>query len=117
MRPRMPAACGSTCWYQPCPHSAPSREQLISMRRSRTADSPCRTPVIISTSPSSSAICASRAAIIGSTLICRVHHLKVLLFGGGMRSEEHTSELQSLMRTSYAVFCLKNKNNEELSHT
>src|SRR3546814_3822344 len=25
------------------------------------------------------------------------------------RSEEHTSELQSLMRTSYAVFCLKNK--------
>src|SRR3546814_5975851 len=27
-----------------------------------------------------------------------------------MRSEEHTSELQSLMRTSYAVFCLKNKN-------
>src|SRR3546814_9427301 len=26
-----------------------------------------------------------------------------------MRSEEHTSELQSLMRTSYAVFCLKNK--------
>src|SRR3546814_9772033 len=26
-------------------------------------------------------------------------------------SEEHTSELQSLMRISYAVFCLKNKNN------
>src|SRR3546814_8972010 len=28
---------------------------------------------------------------------------------GGERSEEHTSELQSLMRISYAVFCLKNK--------
>src|SRR3546814_6148429 len=27
----------------------------------------------------------------------------------GMRSEEHTSELQSLMRTSYAAFCLKKK--------
>src|SRR3546814_2701294 len=27
----------------------------------------------------------------------------------GIRSEEHTSELQSLMRISYAVFCLKNK--------
>src|SRR3546814_7020094 len=27
----------------------------------------------------------------------------------GTRSEEHTSELQSLMRTSYAVFCLKKK--------
>src|SRR3546814_9218964 len=33
------------------------------------------------------------------------------LFRGAMsyRSEEHTSELQSLMRTSYAVFCLKKK--------
>src|SRR3546814_3220207 len=29
---------------------------------------------------------------------------------GGARSEEHTSELQSLMRISYAVFCLKKKN-------
>src|SRR3546814_3928335 len=28
---------------------------------------------------------------------------------GGRRSEEHTSELQSLMRTSYAVFCLNKK--------
>src|SRR3546814_2211001 len=31
----------------------------------------------------------------------------------GRRSEEHTSELQSLMRISYAVFCLKKKNNEQ----
>src|SRR3546814_6787291 len=30
------------------------------------------------------------------------------------RSEEHTSELQSLMRTSYAVFCLKKKKNNKL---
>src|SRR3546814_1665274 len=29
--------------------------------------------------------------------------------GIGQRSEEHTSELQSLMRSSYAVFCLKKK--------
>src|SRR3546814_8392584 len=29
------------------------------------------------------------------------------------RSEEHTSELQSLMRITYAVFCLKNKNKKE----
>src|SRR3546814_4259302 len=29
--------------------------------------------------------------------------------GAGVRSEEHTSELQSLMRISYAVFCLKKK--------
>src|SRR3546814_2848514 len=31
---------------------------------------------------------------------------------GLRRSEEHTSELQSLMRISYAVFCLKKKNNK-----
>src|SRR3546814_16562487 len=30
--------------------------------------------------------------------------------GFALRSEEHTSELQSLMRTSYAVFCLKKQN-------
>src|SRR3546814_9944401 len=29
------------------------------------------------------------------------------------RSEEHTSELQSLMRSSYAVFCIKNKQNKK----
>src|SRR3546814_4186781 len=36
--------------------------------------------------------------------------------GGQPRSEEHTSELQSLMRTSYAVFCLKKKNNRKGNH-
>src|SRR3546814_1566709 len=30
------------------------------------------------------------------------------------KSEEHTSELQSLMRISYAVFCLKKKNNDTI---
>src|SRR3546814_8866351 len=34
-----------------------------------------------------------------------------------MRSEEHTSELQSLMRISYAVFCLKKKKNKRVSTT
>src|SRR3546814_9130047 len=33
----------------------------------------------------------------------------VARFRDGKRSEEHTSELQSLMRSSYAVFCLKKK--------
>src|SRR3546814_7954317 len=32
---------------------------------------------------------------------------------GWVRSEEHTSELQSLMRTSYAVFCLKKKKKQQ----
>src|SRR3546814_2340231 len=49
----------------------------------------------------------------------QVHRLVLVVFGGGEvhagqavargRSEEHTSELQSLMRISYAVFCLKKK--------
>src|SRR3546814_4001301 len=34
---------------------------------------------------------------------------ELVLDRGGQRSEEHTSELQSLMRISYAVFCLKKK--------
>src|SRR3546814_2529885 len=33
-----------------------------------------------------------------------------------VRSEEHTSELQSLMRISYAVFCLKKKNKSPINH-
>src|SRR3546814_1856401 len=33
--------------------------------------------------------------------------------GEQVRSEEHTSELQSIMRTSYAVFCLKKKTKKE----
>src|SRR3546814_6489942 len=34
---------------------------------------------------------------------------------GAVRSEEHTSELQSLMRISYAVFCLKKKKNKKIN--
>src|SRR3546814_6653570 len=37
-------------------------------------------------------------------------------FANGPRSEEHTSELQSLMRISYAVFCLKKKTQKH-NHT
>src|SRR3546814_3117444 len=41
----------------------------------------------------------------------RQHRLAVELgVVNAVRSEEHTSELQSLMRNSYAVFCLKKKN-------
>src|SRR3546814_1887436 len=40
-----------------------------------------------------------------------------LSLGISWRSEEHTSELQSLMRISYAVFCLKNKKKHNTSRT
>src|SRR3546814_1476815 len=42
---------------------------------------------------------------------CRQQFARVGDFRSCLRSEEHTSELQSLMRISYAVFCLKKKIN------
>src|SRR3546814_3856463 len=45
----------------------------------------------------------------------KLEHLLFVGFGG--RSEEHTSELQSLMRISYAVFCLKKKKRMATEHT
>src|SRR3546814_5028715 len=51
-----------------------------------------------------------------STIARRLDALGALTRGQrqtGGRSEEHTSELQSLMRTSYAVFCLKKTNPNE----
>src|SRR3546814_4427815 len=41
------------------------------------------------------------------------HDLAELRGDAALRSEEHTSELQSLMRISYAVFCLKNKKKQQ----
>src|SRR3546814_4904075 len=38
-----------------------------------------------------------------------LRRLLLMVTSGALRSEEHTSELQSLMRISYAVFCLKKK--------
>src|SRR3546814_10432751 len=62
----------------------------------------------------------SRSAVLVDASPCRR-----VLHGRGVRvprklaqrSEEHTSELQSLMRTSYAVFCLKTNNNTSLNNT
>src|SRR3546814_3378434 len=39
-----------------------------------------------------------------------------ILLSARLRSEEHTSELQSLMRISYAVFCLKKKNTTNITY-
>src|SRR3546814_9296922 len=48
--------------------------------------------------------------IFGQDRVALVRHGRRALLAG--RSEEHTSELQSLMRLSYAVFCLKKKKQE-----
>src|SRR3546814_10311456 len=51
--------------------------------------------------------------VFGALLdVAREHaaRIRIRFRRAGSRSEEHTSELQSLMRISYAVFCLKKKN-------
>src|SRR3546814_5577935 len=52
--------------------------------------------------------------VFSAPFLVRAHGLSTaqigLALGFMQRSEEHTSELQSLMRISYAVFCLKKKN-------
>src|SRR3546814_10461865 len=52
-----------------------------------------------------------RHAVAGGTVVFApsMRHHDYELAPGAKRSEEHTSELQSLMRISYAVFCLKKK--------
>src|SRR3546814_7806542 len=75
---------------------------------------------------------ATQAFLITVTVLSAVAHATVLAWvfrslghrgplfwafaaaalGAALRSEEHTSELQSLMRISYAVFCLKKKNKQ-----
>src|SRR3546814_9417885 len=94
----------------------------------RVAPKPRATAGVLasSTSPSAPVIAPRRVVIIFVILPLRSRALKpaagearALQSGDDRRvaphifprSEEHTSELQSLMRISYAVFCLKKKNN------
>src|SRR3546814_1623862 len=61
-------------------------------------------------------VCTALGAVV-AFLTPIGHHGNLLILGPGQyrfRSEEHTSELQSLMRISYAVFCLKKKTQKPL---
>src|SRR3546814_1663841 len=51
-------------------------------------------------------VCGAQSLVLGRKAANYVLYSRTI-----RRSEEHTSELQSLMRISYAVFCLKKKNN------
>src|SRR3546814_3430859 len=68
--------------------------------------------------------CGGPLARIGELADALVVHDQVVALGHEdthlpdlERSEEHTSELQSLMRISYAVFCLKKKNDNKKSQS
>src|SRR3546814_8270447 len=83
------------------PFSTPgSMQKLMPTRLARIASSES---VSVSTANSSA---ARRRSIQASSCACPV---TISYAPGADRSEEHTSELQSIMRSSYAVFCLKKK--------
>src|SRR3546814_6297364 len=76
------------------------------------AASACRPPLLESwlvggatTTGSGDLVVLSNPGTVAATVQITVYGAS----GPQVRSEEHTSELQSLMRTSYAVFCLKKK--------
>src|SRR3546814_3572565 len=65
------------------------------------------TTLFRSSTTSTVSLCARRSS--GMPLICARATSQQSAISTPTRSEEHTSELQSLMRISYAVFCLKKK--------
>src|SRR3546814_2838337 len=52
-------------------------------------------------------------SILGNAVTVVASLVAMILIDWRLRSEEHTSELQSLMRISYAVFCLKKKTHKQ----
>src|SRR3546814_1278056 len=97
----------------PCCARAASR----SFRRSpdlhfRTMETPTMTPDAFETSLRD----PSPPPALGPALLALWHQGRGewhAAHGAAQRSEEHTSELQSLMRISYAVFCLKKKKQKQ----
>src|SRR3546814_6191909 len=77
------------------PHQQVPSSWIAAMTRCVRASSPKATTTWFSTT----SLRISAPPALSSPAICRAWRQ--------LRSEEHTSELQSLMRTSYAVFCLK----------
>src|SRR3546814_10391793 len=100
---------------QPSTHQLPAgsrRAEQVSASPSAIARRKAAATVLLQASSATSLAVTSRRVqdrAIGSTLPQSFR-------AGARRSEEHTSELRSLMRISYAVFCLKKKNKSHLSH-
>src|SRR3546814_4054019 len=70
------------------------------------------TTLFRSWSPPSFIFCRGRLLRSVGPALRRLQSRDAPFIDSPTRSEEHTSELQSLMRISYAVFCLKKKNNK-----
>src|SRR3546814_5261685 len=100
-----------------CPLDAISRDRQILIEEIGGIAIVCQNPANLGGSDDHDVGLLARHPVEGRRLILQVHdiapreqQLAILL---PERSEEHTSELQSLMRISYAVFCLKKKNNQQ----
>src|SRR3546814_8992685 len=80
-------------------------------------DSPA-TPILGVVSEPADYVCALDGSHVAAAEVDLVSRLMFMQQAhktyAGTRSEEHTSELQSLMRISYAVFCLKKKKKEKI---
>src|SRR3546814_3143993 len=59
----------------------------------------------------------AQAADVAGVVHVLDRQLRIQQLQFGVRSEEHTSELQSLMRNSYAVFCLKKQTQQDRKNT
>src|SRR3546814_7830785 len=90
------------------------RSRLASLGMSAAASWFCNSAMFaltfsaIARGPSSSVIAFSSIGYLPAKFAEHSDH--ALTEGDGFRSDEHTSELQALMRISYAVFCLKKQN-------
>src|SRR3546814_7134081 len=106
--PARPRGHAQTCAASracPCRHPYPG-----------TVNHPCVFSVREERSSPAKVACAPLARHSETTEHCarrRRARCRVQRIHSRVRSEEHTSELQSLMRISYAVFCLKKKKNKE----
>src|SRR3546814_6033065 len=75
-------------------------------------DGPCLIPVAPGITAPSGVLLVGLALVLRDLVQRRLGvswAAGAIVVGAALRSEEHTSELQSLMRISYAVFCLKKK--------
>src|SRR3546814_4952139 len=100
--------CSSDLFRASCPVQSAKSERRVSGRSiPGELTSSLYASSIGSISSNNSEMRRERAAQ-SSIVSCRVSGRSAMICN--VRSEEHTSELQSLMRISYAVFCLKKKN-------
>src|SRR3546814_3641978 len=90
------------------PYTTLFRSELIGRLKGRIAITCFSTNVARLRSIAEAAHANERQCALVGRSLWRIHE------AARQRSEEHTSELQSLMRLSYAVFCLKNTNNNTL---